>query len=212
MKKTDKSGELLSVPLDALSCHSYLKKFLSDKAPATIAAIGTIGILQNKTLAVFSSSKCPGKIILQTYDLMKKIRADGTAVISGFHSPMEQECLNILLKGNQPIIYCPARSIEGMRIKPELRKPIEEGRLLILSPFSEKERRISSERALERNRFIAALADAIFVPHAETKSKTEKLCKELLNWGKPIYTLQSESNENLIAMGVKPITDFRMNK
>jgi len=33
-------------------------------------------------------------------------------VISGFHTPAEKECLRILLRGAQPIIICPARSIE----------------------------------------------------------------------------------------------------
>lgn len=182
---------------------SLLKKYLAYTAPVSITAIGNMDILQNKTLAVFSSSKCPGKVILQTYDLMKNIREAGITVISGFHSPMEGECLNILLKGKQPIIFCPARSIKGMRIKPEYKKPLDEGRLLVLSPFAEKEKRISSERALERNRFIAAIGDSIFIPYAAPNSKTEQLCKELLSWNKPLYTLQSESNSNLISLGVK---------
>ncbi|MCG2710116.1 MAG: hypothetical protein L6246_07375, partial [Thermodesulfovibrionales bacterium] len=64
-------------------------------------------------------------------------------------------------------------------------------------------KRISSERALERNRFIAAIGDSIFIPYAAPNSKTEQLCKELLSWNKPLYTLQSESNSNLISLGVK---------
>jgi len=184
-----------------------LKKYLSNTVPVSIIAIGNIDILQNKTLAVFSSSKCPGKVILRTYDLMKNIREAGITVISGFHSPMERECLNILLKGKQSIIFCPARSIEEMRIKPEYKKPLEEGRLLILSPFAEKAKRISQDRALERNRFIAAIGDSIFIPYAAPKSKTEQLCKELLAWNKPVYTLQSESNANLFAVGVKSLED-----
>lgn len=189
---------------------SSLAQYLTRTAPATIAAIGNTGILQNKTLAIFSSSKCPGKVILQTYDMMKNIREAGITVMSGFHSPMESECLNILLKGRQPIIFCPARSIEGMRIKPEYRKPLEERRLLILSFFTEKAKRISSERALERNRFIAALGDSIFIPHASPNSKTEQLCMELVVWNKPIYTLPNETNSNLIEMGVKPWTEYQL--
>lgn len=210
MEEINKSGELLLVKLDDLFCRSSLKKFLSDKAPATIAAIGNIGILQNKPLAIFSSSKCPGKVILQTYDLMKNIREAGITVISGFHSPMERECLNILLKGKQPIIFCPARSIDGMCIQTAYKKPLDEGRLLMLSPFTEKAKRISSERALERNRFIAAIGDSIFIPYAAPASKTEQLCKEVLTWNKPLYTLPRGTNSNLIEMGVKPWTDYQL--
>lgn len=184
-----------------------LKKYLADAAPVSISALGNMDILQNKILAVFSSAKCPGKIILQTYDLMKNFREAGLTVISGFHSPMERECLNILLKGKQPVIFCHARGIEGLRIKPEYRKPLEEGRLLILSPFPEKAKRISAERAFERNRFIAALADSIFIPHAALNSNTEQLCKELQDWNKPAYTFPIETNSNLIAIGIKVIDD-----
>lgn len=186
---------------------SPLKTCLGDAAPLSISAIGNIAILQNKTLAVFSSATCPGKIILQTYDLMKNIRDAGLTLISGFHSPMEHECLNILLKGKQPVIICLARGLEGLRIKPEYIKPLEEGSLLILSPFPEKVKRISAERAFERNRFISALADSIFIPHAALNSKTEQLCKELHDWNKPAYTFPLETNSNLIAIGIKVIDD-----
>ena len=96
---------------------SILKKYLDENSPKVIACIGNLDILKKKTLAVFCSVKCPGNLILQTYDLAQHLRDDGVTVISGFHSPIERECLNILLRGKQSVIICPARSIEGMRIK-----------------------------------------------------------------------------------------------
>jgi len=181
-------------------------KYLSGNAPKDITAIGNLDILHNKTLAVFSSAKCPGAIILKTYDLMKKLREADITVISGFHSAMERECLNILLKGKQPMIICPARSIEGMRIRAEYKEPLKEGRLLFLSPFPEEEKRISSERALRRNYFVAALATSIFIPYAAPKSSTEMFCQEILKWGKQVYTIDDEKNKNLVAAGLKPVS------
>ncbi|KAF0182562.1 MAG: hypothetical protein FD164_1125 [Nitrospirae bacterium] len=168
---------------------SSVLRRLGDKMPAGLTAIGNVEILKNKSLAVISSVKCPGHIILKTYDLMKQLRDAGGTVIGGFHSPMEQECLNILLKGKQPIIVCPARSLEGMRIKAEFKKPLEDGRLLILSPFVAKHNRISAERAEYRNRFVAALADEMFVPYAAPGSKTELLCAEAARWSKSVVRL-----------------------
>ena len=185
---------------------SSLKKYLADNAPVFITAIGNINIIQSKTLAVFCSNKCPGNIILKTYDLLRQIRERGITVISGFHSAIERECLNILLKGRQSVIICPARSIEGMRIKPEYRKPLEDGRLLILSPFSGKEKRISSDKAVRRNYFVAALATAIFIPYAAPGSKTKTFCQELLKWGKRVYTTDDEKNTSLIERGIKTIS------
>jgi len=165
---------------------------------------------QGKSLAIFSSIKCPGDIIIKTYDLICQLRDAGVTVIGGFHSPMEQECLNILFKGKQPVIICPARSIEKMKIKEDFKKPLEDARLLILSSFYERENRITMERAARRNRFIAAMADAAFIAHAEPDSKTEQLCREIIAWDKPLYTIDSNSNKNLLSMAVAPVTAGNM--
>ena len=31
----------------------------------------------------------------------------GVPMIGGFHTPMEQECLEVLLRGQQPVVICP---------------------------------------------------------------------------------------------------------
>jgi predicted Rossmann fold nucleotide-binding protein DprA/Smf involved in DNA uptake len=185
-----------------------LSRYLGHHAPKTLTAIGNPDILQSKTLAIFCSNKCPGNIILKTYDFLRQLRGRGITGISGFHSAMERECLNILLRGKQSVIICPARGIEGMRIKPEYRKPIEDGRLLILSPFSGKEKRISSDRAVRRNYFVAALATAIFIPYAAPGSRTETFCQELLKWGKQIYTIDDAKNTHLMEEGIPTISNI----
>ena len=127
-------------------------------------------------------------------------------VISGFHSPMERECLTILLRGAQPAIICPAKSINNMRINKEYKKPLKDGRLLFLSPFDKNQRRISAKRSHYRNLFVAAMSSVILVAHAGSGSKTEAFCKEIISWGKPIYTFDSDYNKNLIKMGARPVT------
>jgi len=127
-----------------------LRKHLADQAPTRVAALGNVDILKEKKTAFFCSSKCPGDLIIRTYDLAKKWRDDGVTVIGGFHSPMEQECLAILLRGKQPVIVCPARSIETMRLKPEHRTPLAESRLLFLSPFPAREKRMTTDTAMAR--------------------------------------------------------------
>jgi predicted Rossmann fold nucleotide-binding protein DprA/Smf involved in DNA uptake len=182
-----------------------LKTYLRDDAPAHFAALGNLDILQGRTLALFSSVKCPGNLILQTYDLAQSLRKRNIAVIGGFHSPMEQECLKILLRGKQPTIICPARNI-GAKMAREHAQAIEQGRLLILSPFSDKDSRITAEAAEIRNRFAAALADALFIAYAAPGGQMEQLCLEVITWGKPLYTFADEANAHLIAIGAKTVT------
>jgi predicted Rossmann fold nucleotide-binding protein DprA/Smf involved in DNA uptake len=182
-----------------------LQRSLAEDAPARISVLGNLDILKENKIAFFCSSKCPGDIIIKTYDLAKKWLDDGVTVIGGFHSPVEQECLTVLLRGKQPVIVCPARSIEGMRINEEYKKPLEEGRLLILSASEKKERRITSETSQTRNRFVAAIADKIIIAHAEPSGRTEHLLQQIFAWGKPVFTFSSKHNDNLLTTGAKPL-------
>jgi len=152
--------DVLSFPVDSTPCLEPLRKYLDHKSVVT--ALGNPEILNAKLLALFCSVKCPGKLILETYDLAQQLKQEGVAVIGGFHSPMERECLEILLRGTAPLVVCPARSVAKMRVRPELREPLANGRLLFLSPFNDKKRRATKETATTRNRFVAALADAVF--------------------------------------------------
>jgi len=118
---------------------------------------------------------------------------------------MERECLTLLLRARQPVIICPPRSINGMRISSEWREPLQENRLLLLSPFPHNQRRATAETAMLRNRFVASLADEIFIAHAAPGSRTEAFCKELLAQGKPVLTFESPHNAHLIALGARAI-------
>ncbi len=174
-------------------------------APDTLWALGNASILRHPMLALFCSVRCPGNIILKTYDLVCALRNAQALVIGGFHSPMEKECLRLLLRGEQPVIVCPARGIQRMRVPAAWRGPIEEGRLLVLSPFEEKRRRPTVALSEKRNRFVAALADQVFIPYASPRGKTERLAREILGWGRPVLTFQGDRNDNLVQLGAIPL-------
>ena len=58
-----------------------------------LRAIGAPEILNSEHTALFCSVRCPGDLILKTYDLARAMREAGTPVIGGFQTPMEKECL-----------------------------------------------------------------------------------------------------------------------
>src|SRR6266545_2049703 len=72
---------------------------LGPRAAAQIFALGKLDLLALPKIALFCSSRCPGCLILPAYDQATKWRHEGRCVISGFHSPVEKECLSILLRG-----------------------------------------------------------------------------------------------------------------
>jgi len=67
--------------------------------PPTLYAIGNVDILRQPLTALFCSNKCPGSAILRALDFAAQLRDANRAVISGFHTPVEKECLAILLRG-----------------------------------------------------------------------------------------------------------------
>src|SRR5437762_2670093 len=85
-----------------------LCSYLAGHAPATLTARGNLDILRQKApaplVALFCSVQCSGAVILQSYELARALRDAGVTIISGFHSPLEKECLNVLLDGTQPVI------------------------------------------------------------------------------------------------------------
>jgi hypothetical protein len=70
-------------------------------APPKLTAFGNLDLLALPKTALFCSARCPGRVILPTYDQAAKWRDTGRCVIGGFHSPVEKECLHILLRGDK---------------------------------------------------------------------------------------------------------------
>lgn len=164
-----------------------------------------IGDRARERIAMLCSVKCPGKLILAAYDLAQSLRKTGVTVISGFHSPMEQEFLRILLRSPNPVIWCLARG-KLSRVPPDLQKPMTEGRLQIVAPFPDKVRRQTTATSAKRNRIVADMAANVIVIHAANGSKIEALSLELLAEGKPLYTFDDPANTALIQAGARSIT------
>ena len=167
-----------------------------------IAAKGPINILDKPLIGFFCSVRCPGDAILKTYDLARMLRETDVTIVGGFQSPMEKECLDLLLRGSASVVVCPARGLGRMRILKSWKKPLAEGRLLILSFFDDNIRRPTADLAVKRNAHIAALADRILIAHAEKGGKTEELCKDALAAGKPVFAIDSPDNAHLVELGV----------
>jgi predicted Rossmann fold nucleotide-binding protein DprA/Smf involved in DNA uptake len=169
---------------------------------AQLWAIGNLDILKTPLLGLFCSTRCPGNVILRTYDLALALRQAGVPMISGFHTPMEKECLDVFLRDTQPVVLCPARDIQRLRLPATWRKPLAAGRLLIISALAAAQRRTTAALAEYRNRFVATLAQTICVAHAAPGSRTERLCAEIVARGKAVYTLALAENAHLVQCGV----------
>ena len=133
-------------------------------------------------------------------------RTPSSAPVSGvFHTPVERDVLRILLRGQAPAIIVLARAAEGWRAPKPLGAAIREaeaaGRAQVVSPFPATQRRTTAATAEARNRFVLSQVQSVLVAHASSGGKTEVLAQEAISRGLTVWTLQSESNSNLLDLG-----------
>ncbi|MFM7449079.1 MAG: DNA-processing protein DprA [Leptolyngbyaceae cyanobacterium] len=198
----DAALTLQTIAPDHLAYPAALKTCVAFKTPPILNAIGNLSLLQKPAIALFCSIKCPGDLILKAYDLAQALREAEIPVISGFHTPIEQDCLKILLRGTQPIIHCPARSLHNLRLSSEQKQAVNANRLLILSPFSASYPRVTAELAGKRNAMIGALSHTTFIAYAAPNSKTLAFAQSLISAGKFVVTFDSSTNPLLQAQGI----------
>lgn len=167
--------------------------------------LGDVELLKRPKVGLFCSVKCPGKLVLETYDLCRLFRDKGIIVASGFHSPMEEECLQILLRGTQPVIWCLARSMFKVVPKDYL-NAVDDGRLAIVSPFLRKIVRPTAKTAQIRNRLVAEISNVLVVAYAAPRGKTEAFCRDQLDTEKFLYTFDHPNNPAILQAGALPIT------
>jgi predicted Rossmann fold nucleotide-binding protein DprA/Smf involved in DNA uptake len=193
------------VPSRTLDLWPGLYRYLGEEAPDELHVLGNQTFLQNRLIAFFCSQRCPGSVLAKMYDLAQILSQQPVTVVGGFQSPVEQEFLFRLLRSALSVIVCPARNLETLRLLPEFEEPMQQGRLLLVSPFSPTVQRLSRSLAIERNRFVAALADRILVAHASEGGALQSLCGDISRTAKRMYTLQDQANQGLVDMGCTPL-------
>ena len=140
----------------------------------TLFTQGNSEIIRQDKTAFLCSRKIPAGIVLKCYDWAIEQREAENCVISGFHSTIEKDVLHYLLKGNQPIIVALARGLKK-HLEPEFEKPLADGRLLIITPFDEKTKRVSKDTAFIRNKLMIDLAESVMIGFAEKGGMIERM-------------------------------------
>ena len=120
--------------------------------------VGNKRLLEQKKTAFLASSTIPPDMVLKCYDWAAG-EHEG-CVISGFSSKLEKDVLHFLLRAKCPIIMVLARKMYKV-IPEELKEPLVQGRLLIISTSNDS--RQSKATAFARNKYICEMADTIFM-------------------------------------------------
>ena len=149
---------------------------------ARIVGAGETELLDEPLLGLISSRECPGHVLLETLDRVPEWVKAGRVIVSGFHSPLEQQVLRSLLRRKGRAVKVLARGFgdQGGNYRPtaEEREPLANGCMLVISAFTPIVTRTTRATALARNRLVLALAAEIVVPHVAAGSPLAALLSE----------------------------------
>ena len=183
----------------------YPKQLLSPQALVSndLCVMGDVRLLHEPAIGVVSSRRIPGRLICEAHDWAETMKFSSRVVVGGFHSPMERECLRVLMRGRTRIVVCPARGIGKMRVPADWKPLIGSGRMTIVSGVEPGLRRSTEALAAKRNALVASLAETVLVVHASPGSATERLAGELVRHGKKIVTFGGPENDRLLRLGAE---------
>lgn len=123
--------------------------------------LGNTSLLDRKKIGYFASSKIATLSVLPTLDWATEVaQHEDVAIVSGFHSKMEREVLDFLLRGKCGIVCVLARSIYK-KIPEKFREAYNSGRVLFIAPFKTSATRTSRHLCQQRNEYVATISDEL---------------------------------------------------
>lgn len=174
-------------------------------APPTLEVIGDPELLRMPSTAWFASGRTPVDLVLPALDLADRGLVRGSAVVSGFHSRVERECLDLMFGAGRPVIVWAARGISDLRLARDRRRSVESGAMAVVSGHGARVKRSSARSADERNRMVAAAADRVFIVSASPGGRIHRLAREIAACGQRLQCFDHPSNEDLLLLGATPL-------
>ena len=163
---------------------------LGRSAPSRLWTTGNLAILSEHKLALFSSVDCPPDVAESARNAIHNLTNTERAFISGFHSPVEKDCLRMFLESEKNVIISVAHSLEQMRVPTEWYDSLDKGRLLIVSRF-ERTRRADKHTTRQRNELVAALANEVLIFHASPGGAIARVADLINCWQIPMRKLDA---------------------
>lgn len=155
-----------------------LRDRLGTASPKQLSGVGNAALLNEPLLGLIASRECPGHVLLETMERVPEWVMAGRVIVSGFHSPLEQQVLRSVLRRNGRALKVLARGMTEYRPTPEEREPLTCGRMLVISSFAFTVTRTTRSSSLARNSLVLALATQMYIPFVAADSPLASLIAE----------------------------------
>lgn len=143
--------------------------------------LGNTSLLDRKKIGYFASGTIAALSVLPTLDWATEVaRREDVAIVSGFHSKMEREVLDFLLRGKCGIVCVLARSIYKKN-PDQFRDAYNAGRVLFIAPFKTSASRTSRNLCQQRNEYVASISDELVFSSLNPDSSLYPLLLQNIN-------------------------------
>lgn len=156
--------------------------------PPVVTGCGAKELLTLELTAFLASRQCPGTAIRAAIDWAVKQASARRAVVSGFHSPLEQSVLEILMTAGSPAVVVLARPVAAAKLPPEWKAPLVNGHMAVVSGVGTASR-LTQQLAAQRNDLVVQLAQSIAVAHTSPDGSLALLVERWSKGGREVDVL-----------------------
>ena len=183
-----------------------LSPFFNGKPPK-LWRLGEAAILNRRLLGIISARQIDSDLALASSQILRQLASlKEVAFVGGWHSPLEEEALHILLAQTAPIVFCIPKALTRFVLSVDVENRVGQGQALLLTHCSPKAKRISRDASIRRNQLVVGLATALLVLSAPAGSASLSFAKSALRHGKPVLTAEHRINKELLGCNALPAT------
>ncbi len=198
--------------LDEDAYPKELRAYLSQRSPSVLSYIGNTELLKKKKIAFSGSRKVSDKGLWITRDCIEQLSCDkDICVVSGYAVGVDMAAHYAALENGLSTIIILPEGISHFAIRKELQPVWDIDRVLVISEFFPSDQWMEG-RAMQRNRTILGLCNAVVVVEAGDTGGSLDAGKQALENGKRLFVpkfatppISALGNADLLQRGASPL-------
>jgi DNA processing protein len=188
-----------------------LREKLGNDSPSILFCKGNLGLLDAPAVGFCGSRQASEKGLAATWDSATGLARAHINVVSGYASGVDMTAHSGALKAGGTTTVVLAEGLKHFRIKRDIRPLWDESRVLVVSEFG-MGMPWSVSHAMQRNKTICALSQALILVEAKETGGSIEAGKECLKLGMPLFAAvyqgspeSARGNEAVLGIGAIPL-------
>jgi DNA protecting protein DprA len=169
----------------------HLKQLLGDNAPETLYVWGNLELMDKPSIGFCGSRNVTDKGLEVTADVAAQIAELDWVVVSGHARGVDATAHRVALENNAGTIIVLPQGMGDFKLRNELRQHVKKENLLIISEFP-MNARWNVGYAMQRNRTIIGLSNAMVLVESRTEGGTFNAGKTALQYQQPLFVVTYE--------------------